>query len=113
MDRKEEINKEIDLLEKRIISLKNERYDIIKKENPIYVGDCFVQFRRVDNVYYKIVQVSPEYSRYKVLVVSDNEISTRYWSILENSEADFCSSEEFDTIYNKVISGSLANKVIY
>lgn len=56
MDRKEEINKEIDLLEKRIISLKNERYDIIKKENPIYVGDCFVQFRRIGNAYYKIVK---------------------------------------------------------
>ncbi|MBF1219464.1 MAG: hypothetical protein HXM16_05405 [Fusobacterium periodonticum] len=58
MDRKEEINKEIDLLEKRIISLKNERYDIIKKENPIYVDDCFAQFRRIGNAYYKIVKVT-------------------------------------------------------
>lgn len=65
------------------------------------------------NVYYKIVQISPEYGRYKVLAVSNDEISTHYWSILEDSEADLCSTEEFDTIYNKVISVSLANKVIY
>lgn len=77
--------------------------DISTKQNL-----CFGSY-----VYYKIVQVSPEYSRYKVLVVSDNEISIRYWSIIEDSEAYPCSEEEFDTIYNKVISGSLANKVIY
>lgn len=38
MDRKEEINKEIDSLETRIIVLRREREDIIKKENPVYVG---------------------------------------------------------------------------
>lgn len=58
MDRKEEINKEIDILEKRIISLKNERYDIIKKENPLYVGDCFKVLRMIGNVYYKIVKIT-------------------------------------------------------
>ena len=58
MDRKEEINKEIDSLETRIIVLRREYDDILKKENPVYVGDCFIKLRRIGNVYYKIVKIT-------------------------------------------------------
>ena len=48
MDRKEEINKEIDSLETRIWALIKEREDIIKKENPVYVGDCFIKLAELE-----------------------------------------------------------------
>nr|DAR76315.1 MAG TPA: hypothetical protein [Caudoviricetes sp.] len=100
MDRKEEINKEIDLLEKRIISLKNERYDIIKK-NPIYVGDCFVQFRRIDNAYYKIVKVTDR--DIICIMVNHNTIEKGYF-ICDNYHTEKCSLEEFEEEYNRTLN---------
>lgn len=101
MDRKEEINKEINLLEKRIISLKNERYDIIKKENPIYVGDCFVQFRRIGNAYYKIIKVTDR--DLICIMVSHNTIEKGYF-IRDNYHTEKCSLEEFEKAYNRTLN---------
>lgn len=95
-------------------SLNKELKEITAEENAKNLGKCFKQDLSFGlYVYYKIVQISHEFGKYKVLSVSNSDISIRYWSILEDSEADPCSAEEFDTIYNKVINGSLANKVIY
>ena len=111
---KDELLEKIREKNEELESLSKELKEVLLEEDTRNLGKCFKQNLCFGSyVYYKIVQVSPEYSRYKVLVVSDNEISIRYRSIIEDSEAYPCSEEEFDTIYNKVISGSLANKVIY
>ena len=101
MDRKEEINKEIDLLEKRIISLKNERYDIIKKENPIYVGDCFRQFRRIGTIYYKIVRTT-DHDFATCIIVNYNSIEKRLF--VRESSMEKCSIEEFEEEYNRTLN---------
>lgn len=94
-------------------SLNKELKEIIAEENAKNLGKCFKQYLYSElYIYYKIIQVSPEYGRYKVLSVSDNEISIRYWSIIEDSEANPCSTEEFDVAYDMAINGVLANKVI-
>lgn len=94
-------------------SLNKELKEILLKEDASNLGKCFKQYLYSElYIYYKIIQVPPEYGRYKVLSVSDNEISIRYWSIIEDSEANPCSTEEFDAKYAKVINVALADKVI-
>ena len=94
-------------------SLNKELKEITLEEDTKNLGKCFKQNLYFGSyVYHKIIQISTEYSRYKVLSVSDNEISIRYWSIIEDSEANPCSVEEFDKVYDEVINGTLANKVI-
>ena len=94
-------------------SLNKELKEITLEEDARNLGKCFKQNLYFGSyVYYKIIQVSPEYSRYKVLVVSDNEISIRYWSIIDDSEVDSCSEEEFDAKYDLVTNVALANKII-
>ena len=44
-------------------------------------------------------------------IVIGKEIYVDYYTFLKDS--DQCSTEEFDALYNKVINGELANKVIY
>ena len=63
MDRKEEINKEIDSLETRIIVLKREYDDILKKENPVYVGDCCNNISReeFDDLYSETLETISNY----------------------------------------------------
>lgn len=101
MDRKEEINKEIDILEKRIISLKNERYDIIKKENPLYVGDCFKVLRMIGNVYYKIVKITDKGYIY-CITVDHKSISKEYF--VHDSFMEKCSLEKFENEYNRTLN---------
>ena len=45
-------------------------------------------------------------------MVFGEEISIDYWTFLKDSEANPCSVEEFDKVYDKVINNALANKVI-
>lgn len=92
-------------------SLNKELKEIIAEENAKNLGKCFKQCLYSGlYIYHKIVQIS--YDNYKVLTVSGSDISIRYWSILEDSESNPCSVEEFDKAYNEVINGALANKVI-
>lgn len=94
-------------------SLNIELKEILLDEDAKNLGKCFKQNLYSESyIYYKIIQISPEYSRYKVLSVTDNEISIRYWSIIEDSEAYPCSEEEFDAKYDLVTNVALANKVI-
>lgn len=101
MDRKEEINKEIDILEKRIISLKNERYDIIKKENPLYVGDCFKVLRMIGNVYYKIVKIT-DTDNIICIQVNHNSIQKNFF--VRDSFMEKCSLQEFEEEYNRTLN---------
>lgn len=96
-------------------SLNKELKEITAEENATNLGKCFKKDIGLGAFYYgKIVQIFPRnHDKYKILMVLGEEISINYWTSLEDFEADLCSSEEFDTIYNKVINGSLANKVIY
>ena len=110
---KSELLEKIKEKNEELESLNKELREILLDEDVKNLGKCFKQnlcFRSY--VYYKIIQVSTEYSRYKVLSVSDNEISIRYWSIIEDSEAYPCSEEEFDAKYDLVTNVALANKVI-
>ena len=92
-------------------SLNRELKEIIAEENAKNLGKCFKQYLYSGlYIYHKIVQIS--YDNYKVLTVSGSDISIRYWSILEDSESNPCSVEEFDKVYDEVINGTLANKVI-
>lgn len=101
MDRKEEINKEIDILEKRIISLKNERYDIIKKENPIYVGNCFKVLRMIGNVYYKIIKIT-DTDNIICIQVNHNSIQKNFF--VRDSFMEKCSLQEFEEEYNRTLN---------
>ena len=101
MDRKEEINKEIDLLEKRIISLKNERYAIIKKENPVYVGDCFKVLRMIGNVYYKIVKITDN-DNIICIQVNHNSIQKNFF--VRDNYMEKCSLQEFEKEYNRTLN---------
>lgn len=101
MDRKEEINKEIDLLEKRIISLKNERYAIIKKENPAYVGDCFKVLRMIGNIYYKIVKITDN-DNIICIQVNHNSIQKNFF--VRDSFMEKCSLQEFEEEYNRTLN---------
>lgn len=95
-------------------SLNKELREILLDEDAKNLGKCFKQDLYFGSyVYYKIIQISSNYSKYKVLSVSDNEISIRYWSIIEDSEAYPCSEEEFDAKYDLVTNVALANKVVY
>lgn len=101
-----EKNKELD-------SLNKELKKVTAEENAKNLGKCFKQYLYSGlYIYHKIVQVSPEYGRYKVLSVSGSDISMRYWSVIVDFETDPCSAEEFDKAYDEVINGTLANKVI-
>lgn len=92
-------------------SLNKELKEIIAEENAKNLGKCFKQHLYSGlYIYHKIVQIS--YDNYKVLTVSGSDISIRYWSILEDSESNPCSVEEFDKAYDEVINNALANKVI-
>lgn len=111
--------KKSELLEKirekneELKSLNIELKEILLDEEVGNLGKCFKQNLYSESyIYYKIIQISPKYGRYKVLSVTDNEISIRYWSIIEN-EAYSCSEEEFDAKYDLVTNVALANKVIY
>lgn len=94
-------------------SLNKELKEITLEEDARNLGKCFKQNLYFGSYsYYKIIKVNSEFSRYKILSICPNEISIRYWSTLEDSEADPCSAEEFDAAYDVVINGVLANKVI-
>lgn len=101
MDRKEEINKEIDSLETRIIVLRREYDDILKKENPVYVGDCFIKLRRIGNVYYKIVKITDKGYIY-CITVDHKSISKEYF--VHDSFMEKCSLEKFENEYNKTLN---------
>lgn len=94
-------------------SLNKELKEITAEENVKNLGKCFKQYLYSGlYIYHKIVQITYEHGNYKVLTVSGSDISIRYWSILEDSESNPCSVEEFDKAYDEVINGALANKVI-
>lgn len=93
-------------------SLNKELKEITAEENVKNLGRCFKQDLGYTIVYYRIVQIYSKQSKYKILIVSDSELSIRWYSSLENLEAEPCSVEEFDKVYNEVINGALANKVI-
>lgn len=101
MDRKEEINKEIDSLETRIGALIKEREDIIKKENPVYVGDCFIKLRRIGNVYYKVVKITDKGYIY-CITVDHKSISKDYF--VHDSFMEKCSPEKFEYEYNRTLN---------
>ena len=110
---KSELLEKIKEKNEELNSLNKELKEILLDEDAKNLGKCFKQNLYSEYyIYYKIIQISPEYGRYKVLSVTDNEISIRYWSIIEDSEADPCSEEEFDAKYNLVTNVALANKVI-
>lgn len=100
-----EKNEELDSLNKELI-------EIIAEENAKNLGRCFKQDLGYTIVYYRIVQIYSKQGKYEILIVSDSELSIRWYSSLENLEAKPCSIEEFDKAYNEVINGALANKVI-
>lgn len=111
---KSELLKKIREKNEELDSLSKELKEVLLEEDAKNLGKCFKQNLCYGSyIYYKIIQVSTEYSRYKVLSVSDNEISIRYWSIIEDSEAYPCSEEEFDAKYDLVTNVALANKVVY
>lgn len=101
MDRKEEINKEIDSLEKRISILIQEREDIIKKENLVYVGDCFVKIRMIGNVYYKIIKIT-EKGSIICITVDPNSISKDFF--VHDSFMEECTPEKFEYEYNRTLN---------
>lgn len=101
MDRKEEINKEIDSLETRIGALIKEREDIIKKENPVYVGDCFVKLRMIGNVYYKIIKITEKGYIY-CIIVDHESISKDIF--VHDSFMEKCSLEKFENEYNRTLN---------
>lgn len=106
LEKIKEKNEELD-------SLNKELKEITAEENAKNLGKCFKQHLYSGlYIYHKIVQITYEYGNYKVLTVSGSDISIRYWSVLEDSESNPCSVEEFDKAYNEVINGALANKVI-
>lgn len=75
------------------------------------LGKCFKQDIGVGAYYYKVVQILPRnHDKYKMLIVCGKEIYVDYYTFLKAS--DQCSTEEFDEVYNKVINGELANKII-
>jgi len=101
-----EKNKELD-------SLNNELKEITAEENAKNLGKCFKQDLGFDLfVYYKIVQIYPKQCKYEILIVSNSELSIRWYSSLEDLEANPCSVEEFDVAYDIAINGVLANEVI-
>lgn len=110
---KDELLEKIREKNEELESLSKELKEVLLEEDARNLGKCFKQDLCFGSyVYYKIIQLSSEYGRYKVLRVCANEISIEYWSILEDSEADLCSTEEFDVVYDTVINNALANKVI-
>lgn len=110
---KDELLEKIREKNEELKSLNIELKEILLDEDAMNLGKCFKQNLYSESyIYYKIIQISPEYGRYKVLSVTDNEISIRYWSIIEDSEAYPCSEEEFDAKYDLVTNVALANKVI-
>lgn len=110
---KDELLEKIREKNEELKSLNIELKEILLDEDAKNLGKCFKQnLYSKSYIYYKIIQISPEYGRYKVLSVTDNEISIRYWSIIEDSEAYPCSEEEFDAKYDLVTNVALANKVI-
>lgn len=101
MNRKEEINNEIKELETRIAVLKQEHEDIIKNENPVYVGDCFKMLRMIGNVYYKIVKITDK--GYIICIQVDyNSIKKSYF--VRNNYVEKCSIEEFEKEYNNTLN---------
>jgi hypothetical protein len=110
---KDELLEKIREKNEELKSLNIELKEILLDEDAKNLGKCFKQNLYSESyIYYKIIQISPEYGRYKVLSVTNNEISIRYWSIIEDSEAYPCSEEEFDAKYDLVTNVALANKVI-
>ena len=57
MNRKEEINKEIESLENKIINLRNEYDTLIRNEKPVNVGDIFRELRKITSIYSKVVKL--------------------------------------------------------
>lgn len=100
-----EKNEELDSFNKELI-------EITVEENAKNLGRCFKQDLGYTIVYYRIMQIYSKQGRYKILIVSDSELSIRWYSSLENLEAEPCSIEEFDKVYDEVINNTLANKVI-
>lgn len=110
---KSELLEKIRKKNEELDSLNKELKEILGKENSKYLGTCFKQDLGFDLfIYYKIVQIYSKQCKYEVLIVSNSELSIRWYSSLEDLEANPCSVEEFDKAYDEVINGSLANKVI-
>lgn len=101
MDRKEEINKEIEELKIRIAVLKQEHEDIIKKENPFYIGDCFVKLRMIGNVYYKIIKITEKGYIY-CITVDHESISKDIF--VHDSFMEKCTPEKFEYEYNRTLN---------
>ena len=95
-------------------SLNKELKEIIAEENAKNLGKCFKRDIGVGAFYYcKVIQILPRnHDKYKILMVFGEEISIDYWTFLKDSEANPCSVEEFDKVYDEVINNALANKVI-
>ena len=103
LEKIKEKNEELNFLNKDL-------KEIIAEENAKNLGKCF----RVGSFYYcKVIQILPKnHDKYKILTVFGEEISIDYWASLKDSEANPCSVEEFDGVYDEVINNALANKVI-
>lgn len=101
MDRKEEINKEIEELKIRIAVLEQEHEDIIKKENPFYIGDCFVKRRMIGNVYYKIIKITEKGYIY-CITVDHESISKDIF--VHDSFMEKCTTEKFEYEYNRTLN---------
>ena len=83
MDRKEEINKEIDSLETRIITLRREYND------------------RIGNVYYKIVKITDKGSII-CITVDHKSISKEFF--VHDSFMEKCTLEKFEYEYNRILN---------
>lgn len=104
MDRREEITKEIEDLEKKIRDLNNEYNNIRKSENPVNVGDVFRELRRISPIYSKIIKFLDN-GRIVIIQVTNTSIArvvTTYEDIMCGI-VDKSTLEEFNKQYNDTL----------
>lgn len=99
---KSELLEKIKEKNEELESLNKELKEIILEEDASNLGKCFKQYLYSElYIYYKIIQVSPEYGRYK-----DEEYSISFLPALSFKYVDglaLMSSKVFEKLYKEVM----------
>lgn len=101
MNKKEEITKEIESLENKIINLRNEYDTLIRNETPVNIGDIFLELRKISPIYSKVVKILDNglISIIQVTNTSIARVITTYNELMCRVDAK-CTEDEFEKQYN-------------
>lgn len=101
MNKKEEITKEIESLENKIINLRNEYDTLIRNETPVNIGDIFLELRKISPIYSKVVKILDNglISIIQVTNTSIARVITTYNELMRRVDAK-CTEDEFEKQYN-------------